>query len=208
MEVIVGHCSFFALVPREALATSHDVYSLTRKSYVQSCGPQCAANSRFVVDSGTTLFIKIGVLRHLVRRTPATRREEAWSSATSTWDNNGVRQTCRVREKSFFRRVIAVSARSHALGLALCAGPLCLAVTCSVSVCYSRSGENFDCSGQVGLGCNSSVGTCIWTRERCQGVRQADQSNPQEHEGTNSEFGSIVSSAKLCFSYSRFQIWK
>ena len=49
---------------------------------------------------------------------PATRGEEAWRLATSIWDTSKVRQTCRVRETTRFRRFNAVSARSHALGLA------------------------------------------------------------------------------------------
>ena len=44
--------------------------------------------------------------------------EEAWGLVTSAWNSREIRQTCSVRKKTRFRRVNAIPARSHALGLA------------------------------------------------------------------------------------------
>ena len=93
LEVIIGHCTFFAPVQLAALATFHDVYSFIRKSYharAKLC-PECAGNSIFSVDSCFSLM-QIGAHRFLARRTPS-----SWVTSAS---GREVRQACGSTEKN------------------------------------------------------------------------------------------------------------
>ena len=82
-EVIIGHCTFLALVQRAARAALHDVCCLIRKSYRTRTKMWPSVHRELDFFCGLLLLL----------------REEAWGLVTSTWNSGEVRQACGVRDK-------------------------------------------------------------------------------------------------------------